>query len=54
MLPIETVKYCSAIAIEMLNQLHEQNVIYRDLKPENIMIKRQNGKLVLVDFGFAK
>ena len=54
MMPLEIVRYCAAVAIQMLSQLHQQEVIYRDLKPENIMIKRKSGKLVLVDFGFAK
>lgn len=54
MLPLTIVRYCAAVALEMLSQLHDQSLIYRDLKPENIMVKRHNGKLVLVDFGFAK
>lgn len=54
MLPLEIVRYCAATAIEMLSQLHAKEIVFRDLKPENIMIKRKSGKLVLVDFGFAK
>lgn len=54
MLPISVVKYCAAVALTMLEHLHSLQIIYRDLKPENIMIKQKSGKLVLVDFGFAK
>jgi formylglycine-generating enzyme required for sulfatase activity len=36
-----------------LKFIHEHNVIHRDIKPENI-IRRKDGKLVLVDFGAAK
>ena len=38
----------------MLEELHKQNIIFRDLKSENIIVQRYTGKLVLVDFGFAK
>lgn len=54
MLSLDVVKYCAATCLQMLTKLHEQEVIYRDLKPDNIMVKRNSGKLVLVDFGFAK
>jgi serine/threonine protein kinase len=33
-------------------EIHERSVIHRDIKPENVMFK--NGKLKIVDFGFAK
>lgn len=33
--------------------IHSRQVIHRDIKPENIIL-RQNGQLVLVDFGAAK
>jgi serine/threonine protein kinase len=36
--------------------LHQQSppIIYRDLKPANVMVRRSDGKLVLVDFGIAR
>lgn len=37
----------------ILQFVHENNVIHRDIKPENI-IRRRDGKLVLIDFGGAK
>ncbi|MBE9007726.1 serine/threonine protein kinase [Fortiea sp. LEGE XX443] len=46
---------------ELLNDLlsvlkfcHERQVIHRDIKPENIILREQDRKLVLVDFGAAK
>ncbi|MDJ0796964.1 MAG: bifunctional serine/threonine-protein kinase/formylglycine-generating enzyme family protein [Calothrix sp. MO_167.B12] len=39
--------------LPVLQFVHEHNVIHRDIKPENI-IRRQDGKLVLIDFGGAK
>ncbi|MBW4643813.1 MAG: serine/threonine protein kinase [Goleter apudmare HA4340-LM2] len=39
--------------LEVLKFVHEQNVIHRDIKPSNI-IRRQDGKIVLIDFGAVK
>jgi len=40
--------------LDVLNFVHDNNVIHRDIKPENIIRRKQDGKLVLVDFGAAK
>ena len=37
----------------ILDKIHQQNWFHRDIKPANIM-KRNNGKLVLIDFGTAR
>ncbi len=39
--------------LPVLQFVHERNIIHRDIKPENI-IRRKDGKLVLIDFGGAK
>lgn len=37
---------------DVLSYLHGEGVIHRDLKPSNVFV-RENGQLVLVDFGLA-
>jgi formylglycine-generating enzyme required for sulfatase activity/tRNA A-37 threonylcarbamoyl transferase component Bud32 len=39
--------------LEILAIVHRQNVIHRDLKPANLM-RRQDGKIILIDFGAVK
>ena len=39
--------------LPVLDFIHRHKVIHRDIKPDNIIL-RQNGELVLVDFGAAK
>ena len=39
--------------LEVLEFVHQQNVIHRDLKPENIR-RHKDGKIVLIDFGLVK
>jgi serine/threonine protein kinase len=40
--------------LEVLEYVHQNNVIHRDIKPENIMRRRHDGKLILIDFGAVK
>ncbi|MGD2180369.1 SUMF1/EgtB/PvdO family nonheme iron enzyme [Lusitaniella coriacea] len=40
--------------LPVLQFLHQGEVIHRDIKPENIIRRRQDKRLVLVDFGAAK
>ncbi|MGF1935823.1 MAG: tetratricopeptide repeat protein [Nostoc sp. ChiQUE02] len=39
--------------LDILKTVHQQKVIHRDIKPENI-IRRGDGKFVLIDFGASK
>jgi serine/threonine protein kinase len=34
--------------------VHQHKVIHRDLKPENLIRRKQDGKIVLIDFGAVK
>ncbi|WP_413165518.1 protein kinase domain-containing protein [Capilliphycus salinus ALCB114379] len=36
--------------LEILDQLHSQNLLHRDLKPSNLIL-RPNGQLAVIDFG---
>jgi serine/threonine protein kinase len=40
--------------LPVLGFIHQRGVIHRDIKPENIIRRKQDNKLVLVDFGAAK
>jgi len=40
--------------LPVLEFVHNQQVIHRDIKPENIIRRRDDGQLVVVDFGAAK
>jgi eukaryotic-like serine/threonine-protein kinase len=38
----------------ILEIVHQQKVIHRDIKPANIIRRKQDGKMVLIDFGAVK
>jgi serine/threonine protein kinase len=40
--------------LEVLKVVHEQNIIHRDIKPSNLIRRKQDGKIVLIDFGAVK
>lgn len=40
--------------LEILEFVHENKVIHRDIKPANIMRRKQDNKIVLIDFGGVK
>jgi serine/threonine protein kinase len=39
--------------LQVLSFVHQQNVIHRDVKPSNLL-RRRDGKVVLIDFGAVK
>ncbi|MFB2967844.1 WG repeat-containing protein [Aerosakkonema sp. BLCC-F183] len=40
--------------LEILEFVHQHNVIHRDIKPENLMRRRKDKKIVIIDFGAVK
>ena len=40
--------------LEALHHVHEKSYLHRDIKPQNILIRRDNGRPVLIDFGNAR
>ncbi|NEO30990.1 MAG: tetratricopeptide repeat protein [Symploca sp. SIO3C6] len=40
--------------LEILEFVHQQKVIHRDLNPRNLIRRKQDGKLILIDFGAVK
>ncbi|MDJ0567615.1 MAG: protein kinase [Pleurocapsa sp. MO_192.B19] len=38
----------------ILQFVHSKNVIHRDIKPENIIIREEDNRLILIDFGAVK
>jgi eukaryotic-like serine/threonine-protein kinase len=40
--------------LEVLAFVHQKQVIHRDIKPSNLIRRRQDGRVVLIDFGAVK
>ncbi len=40
--------------LRILDYVHHENIIHRDIKPENIIRRKNDHKLVLIDFGAVK
>ena len=49
----ETVAFLQEL-LKILSLVHQHNTIHCDIKPANIMRRKQDGKLVLIDFGAVK
>lgn len=50
----ETVGALLVDLLSVLAYVHEHKVIHRDVKPDNVIVRRRDGKPVLIDFGIVK
>lgn len=53
-LPEEGVKHFLSEILPLIQYIHSQKVIHRDIKPANLIRRKQDRKLVLIDFGAVK
>ena len=49
----EAISYIKQVAAA-LGSIHEQRIMHLDIKPANIMLRKNEGKPVLIDFGLSK
>ena len=49
----EAISYIKQVAAA-LSSIHEQKIMHLDIKPANIMLRKNDGKPVLIDFGLSK
>ncbi|MEH1900214.1 MAG: protein kinase [Nostoc sp.] len=49
----EVVKLLQEI-LQVLIVVHQENIIHRDIKPANLIRRRDDGKIVMIDFGAVK
>jgi serine/threonine protein kinase/Flp pilus assembly protein TadD len=40
--------------LNILKSVHQQGIIHRDIKPSNLIRRKQDGKMILIDFGAVK
>lgn len=50
----DTVRSILTGLLPALAHIHQQQIIHRDLKPDNIILRRSDGKPILIDFGAVK
>ena len=49
----EAIGYIKQVAAA-LGSIHEQRIMHLDIKPANVMLRKEDGRVVLIDFGLSK
>ena len=49
----EAISYIKQVAAA-LGSIHEQRIMHLDIKPANVMLRKEDGRVVLIDFGLSK
>lgn len=47
------IRYICAVG-EALDYIHEHKIMHLDIKPANVMLRKRDGRAVLIDFGLSK
>jgi eukaryotic-like serine/threonine-protein kinase len=53
-LPFDDARRCLVEVGRALAFAHERGVVHRDIKPDNILINREDGRVMVTDFGIAR